>query len=431
LAWQFLPEREGAFCGPGIIFFAMPQKYYNVKDAAQLLGISEDEVRKMQENRELYGYRDGADWKFKAEEIEKLAASRPAPATPVEESSEEVLLSEVELGQSSIGTSGTVIGMESPGNKALDSDLAMALGSDLNLASDSEIHLGSDLATSSSAKLKAGSSSPFEELDLTLEEDVSLEDSGVDLLPNQQQAAAPPADSSSVVSAQAMDDDDMVLGTGSSSSGLGLGGDSGIMLVDPHDSGLSLEEPLDLAGSKSESLVLGEDEMLSLSGSSKKGQGSSVKGDDDFLLTPLEEAGDAEESESGSQVIALDTDSDDASTMIANTPIPTMGAMLEEDLGSTSGVDFGSSPSLGTAALATASFATPSLATADAAASPAATFVPELPYTPLQITGLIICTLFLMLCGMMMYDMVRHIWSWDGGYTAISPLMEMILKWFS
>ena len=34
--------------------------------------------------RELYGYRDGADWKFKAEEVERLAAVRPpvAPEAP-------------------------------------------------------------------------------------------------------------------------------------------------------------------------------------------------------------------------------------------------------------------------------------------------------------------------------------------------------------
>jgi hypothetical protein len=67
----------------------------------------------------------------------------------------------------------------------------------------------------------------------------------------------------------------------------------------------------------------------------------------------------------------------------------------------------------------------------DAAASPAATIVQDAPYTPLQITGLIVCTLFLMLCGMMMYDMIRNIWSWDGPYTANSTLMDMILKWFS
>ena len=63
----------------------MAQKYYNVKEAAKLLGVSEEQVRKMQEQRELYGYRDGADWKFKAEDIEthrRRAQGRPAPPLP-------------------------------------------------------------------------------------------------------------------------------------------------------------------------------------------------------------------------------------------------------------------------------------------------------------------------------------------------------------
>jgi excisionase family DNA binding protein len=402
----------------------MAQKYYNVKEAAALLGVSEEQVRKMQEQRELYGYRDGADWKFKAEEIERLAAAKPAATPEVQDSSEEVLLSEVALGQSSIGASGTVIGMESTGSKALDSDLSIATDSQINLAGDSVVTAAPKLPSDSGA-------SPFEELDLTLEEDVSLEDSSVDLeVKKEGGVASPTGTGSSVVSAK-MDDDDMVLGGGSSGSGLTLGGDSGISLVDPHDSGLSLEAPLDIAaGSKSESLVLGEDELLSLAGS-KKGPGSSAKGDDDFLLTPMEEAGEADESESGSQVIALDTEGDEASTMIASAPVHTMGAMLDEDLGSSPSLDFGGGAALGSSPLGVTTLATPTMGLADsAAAAPVAGFLPDEPYTPLQITGLVLCTLVLMLCGMMMYDMIRNIWSWDGNYSANSALMDLILRWF-
>jgi excisionase family DNA binding protein len=401
----------------------MAQKYYNVKEAAQLLGVSEEQVRTMQEQRELYGYRDGADWKFKSEDVEKLAASRPTapPAPPASDSSEEVLLSEVELGQSSIGASGTVIGAESPGKKPIDSDLA--------LVGDSEIHLATDSVVASANK-PSDSQAPFEELDLTLEEDVSLEDSSVDLqVQPPGPSESPTGAGSSVAAVNPMEDDDMVLGSGSSPSGLTLGGDSGISLVDPHDSGLSLEEPLEIGGSKAESLELGEDEALALAGS-KKGPGSSVKGDDDFLLTPMEDAGDAEESESGSQVIALDTDGDDASTMIASTPVHTMGAMLDEDItGSSPSMDFGSGVALGSAALATPALSpTVGLAESSAAAAPAASYAIDAPYTPLQITGLVLCTLVLMLCGMMMYDMVRNIWSWDGTYSANSTLMDFILN---
>jgi len=117
----------------------MAQKYYNVKEASQLLGVTEEQIHKMQEQRELYGYRDGADWKFKSEDVERLAAARPPAAPAIQDSSEEVLLSEVALGQSSIGASGTVIGMESTGKKPLDSALSISTDSEIHLAADSNL----------------------------------------------------------------------------------------------------------------------------------------------------------------------------------------------------------------------------------------------------------------------------------------------------
>ena len=51
----------------------MAQKYYNTAEAAEILGLSQDEVKQMQSRHELRGFRDGADWKFKAEDIEQAA----------------------------------------------------------------------------------------------------------------------------------------------------------------------------------------------------------------------------------------------------------------------------------------------------------------------------------------------------------------------
>jgi excisionase family DNA binding protein len=50
----------------------MAQKYHNLAKTAELLGISEDDVKQMQQNNQLHGYRDGADWKFKVEDVDKL-----------------------------------------------------------------------------------------------------------------------------------------------------------------------------------------------------------------------------------------------------------------------------------------------------------------------------------------------------------------------
>ena len=91
--------------------------------------------------RELYGYRDGADWKFKPEDIERVAAERGAGGN--EEDSDNVLASEIELGQSDPGLSGTVIGADKSKTPAesdihlVESDVKLAQGetnvSDLNL----------------------------------------------------------------------------------------------------------------------------------------------------------------------------------------------------------------------------------------------------------------------------------------------------------
>ena len=68
----------------------------------------------MLEHRELHGYRDGADWKFKVEDIDRLAKDAPPAKPAVEDDGGDVLLSEVELGQSDPGLSGTVIGLSPP-----------------------------------------------------------------------------------------------------------------------------------------------------------------------------------------------------------------------------------------------------------------------------------------------------------------------------
>ena len=40
-----------------------------------------------------------------------------------------------------------------------------------------------------------------------------------------------------------------------------------------------------------------------------------------------------------------------------------------------------------------------------------------------------IIVLFLILSGMMMYDLMRNMWSWNGTYEVNSSLMDTILSW--
>ena len=395
----------------------MAQKYYNVKEAAEVLRVSEHEVKQMLDRRELHAYRDGADWKFKAEEIDAKAQQSPPP------DEDDVLLSELELGQSDAGASGTVIGMNGGMNGGMDGGGEAPPGSDVK--ADSDIHLADQPEAAATAKQEEVDSkvSQFEELDLTLEEDLTLEDSQVGPPP-----ASPGGDSTVDLTGKDLDDDDLVLGGSGAGSDVTIGADSGISLVDPADSGLSLEEPLDLTGSGS--LELGEDDMLGLGAGAGAEAQTEPQTDDDFLLTPLEEVGEGEDSESGSQVIALDTEGegDEGATVLGSAAAASsMAAMLEEELSTEPVLDMETGQPMPGIAPAGAG---PGTFDEDASLTPSEAVLPETPYSIGVVLGQVACIIFLILCGMMMYDLLRNMWSWDAPYTVNSTLMDEILGWF-
>ena len=53
----------------------------------------------------------------------------------------------------------------------------------------------------------------------------------------------------------------------------------------------------------------------------------------------------------------------------------------------------------------------------------------EPPYTGLQIAGLAVCSVVVLLCGMMMYDLLRSMWSFEQPFAITSQLMNTILGW--
>jgi excisionase family DNA binding protein len=387
----------------------MAQKYYNTADAAKVLGKSVDEIKQMLERHELHGYRDGADWKFKVEDIDGLVKDQPAK--PAEEGGD-VLLSEVALGQSDPGLSGTVIGMSGAGGRLVtDSDVRLA-ESDLKLDESSK---------GPGAKRPAMTESKFEELDLTLEDDLTLQDSTLLTEDKKPAASRPTSGGSSFIDLGGKEDDDLVLGGSGTGSDVTLGGDSGISLVDPSDSGLSLETPVNLGAAAEESLELGEDEPAGTTSATASADSSTqLKTDDDFLLTPLEETTDIDDSESGSQVIALDTEAE-AGMMAGGV---SMASMLDEDM-TTQPLDMGMAAPLA---------GTPVLGTVPGALTEGATLQPtigvyEQPYSGWQLAGLVVCALLLLLCGMITYDLLRNMWSWEGAYSVNSQLMDTVLGW--
>ena len=419
-------------------------QYYNLEKTAEVLGLTPAEVQRMRERNELHAYRDGSDWKFKAEEVEKKLAEQiqareaAAQAEPPDEDAEDVLASELELGQSDSSPSGRVIGdQEGDATAAADSDLKLA-ESDLNLAESDVLLGGSDIdldetvsdeaeaaaKVEQAAKGKADATVPdVDDLDLALEGDTTVGDRPAAA----DQQVTEPAGGSSVDVSAPQEEDDLVLG-GSSGSGsdITIGGDSGISLVDPADSGLSLEEPVDLIGEGEESLELGEDDMLTFTEEADSDSPTELAADDDFLLTPLEDTGD-EDSESGSQVIALDTEGEEgaAATMAAG---PSMAAMLDEDFTPDEDVDLGVA-TMEPGRAVTAPTAAPQQLVEGAPIGQYAAALPEAPYSIWNVVSLAGCVILLMLTGMMLFDLLRNMWSWSGPYNVNSSLMDMIRGW--
>jgi hypothetical protein len=221
---------------------------------------------------------------------------------------------------------------------------------------------------------------------------LTLGDSKLDDAPG----SSPGVDSALELGGSAFEDDDLVLGSHGSDIS-----DSGISLASAVDSGLSLEQPLELGT-----------EAQAEEGSGTAGE---LMADDEFLLTPAVEMGEEEVDESGSQVIALDTEGefdDSAATMLGEGGV----GMLEED---TLGAAPGMNPLAGAAVMAAPTMATMQPVIAR-----------EAPYSVLNVISLGACAFFLLLTGMFMFDLMRNIWSWQGAYSVNSAIMDSIIGMF-
>jgi hypothetical protein len=444
----------------------MASKFVDLKEAATMIGVAADDLIAMRSKGDIFGYRDGASWKFKLEEVERVISERRSGgaggdsailsandedfenmisglsskilAEKAQEESESgsVLISEEELGVSATGQS-TIIGKgRKPEDVAGESDLRLAdesgkdplgsgsdklleaPGSKLDLASASDVLHGSDI------QMATGSG--------TGDMPVAKSGSGTGDMPVPKGAKAKPkaaSDSGLDLGGDLSlgDDGDLEMGSdsaldeeispksGSSGKGSGKGsdvtlgsGDSGINLQ-PSDSGLSLEEePLDLGGSGVESLELPEDdEVISLeSENADPDQATQLKADNEFLLSPGE-AMTEDESDSGSQVIALeDSESFDqeAATMLKSEP----GGALAADAFQPVGMEGGPM----------------------GAGQPVYVQVPtvELGYSIWNVLslGLVVC--LLTVSGMMMMDMMFNMWSFSGTTSVTTGFMDSILS---
>ncbi|HEY2839172.1 MAG TPA: helix-turn-helix domain-containing protein [Pirellulales bacterium] len=239
---------------------------------------------------------------------------------------------------------------------------------------------------------------------------------------------APPAPDpvldSGIVLADENSDDEFVLG-GPGSDITISSADSGISLVDPSDSGLSLDAPLELSGGgsavgESSFELTGSGEDLGSAADFDSDEVMDLKTGDEFLLTPSTAEGEDSSEDSGSQVIAIDAEGafeDSDSGMFGSMGDSSQSALLEEDVSAGAGPLGG--PSMGAAS--------PAMAGGMAVGGPIAA---ETPYPAWVVVMMFFCVIFMSLCGMMMYDLVRNMWSWNAPYTVNSSIMDLIMGLF-
>ena len=295
----------------------MAKKYLSIEEAAALLNVNTTELNRLREKGMIRAFADRGTWKFKEEDVEKLARTREADSSPdvpllasSDSSSSEMVIDDEDV----LADQPTII-RKSPGEDSSDSDVRLIFDDDMNVAgtavppllddsdsdvklaagprgsaddSDSDVKLAATPGTSaddsdSDVKLAGSKEGTFDmgsdsDVKLVMDDlplkDTSGSDSDVRLVSSDSSGevklggSASSGDSIPIVSG-----DDSSIGevTESSSvieddSGISLGEGSGIALAS--DSGISLEQPNDSGISLSEesSLVLGSDSGISLAG---------------------------------------------------------------------------------------------------------------------------------------------------------------------
>jgi hypothetical protein len=131
------------------------------------------------------------------------------------------------------------------------------------------------------------------------------------------------------------------------------------------------------------------------------GLGSQIGGD--FQLTPLGEGAEDDEERDSSQVIALDE-------------------LTEESGGAPLGVGTGESGMLGAEDFG--------VGLTPGAMPVGVVSTVETPFSMFNILGLAGCLVLLSLSGMMVFDLLRNMWSWDGVTPLNSSLLESVLNPF-
>lgn len=451
----------------------MSQKFISLDDAATRLGLSKERLNQLREAGDLRAYRDGASWKFRTEEIEKLEADGvpsdegaddlalggesglalampgddgpPTPEPAAASGGDELELDDdmIDLSIEPLGDGDDAESILLTGDQELEAGMphpqSTIIGkSELSLEDDLELAAASDVVGSEPPQAPAagGSFDDIEELELDLEAEASR-------VSNTDDAAS--AAATSDLELEELDLD--LAGSGAGSDILGAGADDDANpSLSGSVSGLSGLDAIDLAADEDDDFVLGgsddsggdlasSDSGINLSPSESGfaldevaldlGGGSAIGSQLD--LAALSAAGsspsNAASASSGLggedfQLTPSDDsgdDEEDSSQIVALEEI----SEEEEDL-----PEFDAAEDDDAAGGFDEGFSGGGLGGETAAAPVAVAAAEETPF-PGWIVGILGASMFTMLlCGLMAMDLVQSMWAWDEPFSFNSPLIK-------
>ena len=359
----------------------MAGRFLSLEEAARQLGVSVDEVHRLVDRKKLFPMRDGATVKFKADDIDRVARDLGD-----DNSQSDDLALDLDLDVPAGGAAAEEISLGDPldGTESIFSaDVPEAKGASQTIVrGDASQAAAAELSMPSLGGESVGGG-VLDGDDLALESIIGASS------PSLARGSAPLGGGSAAGSSLTID-----LGHGGKSVG-GFGSIAGLSaagaaLSGALDSGLSLEDgDVQMSG-----IDLGGGSAIGGAGVSVVSGGSGLGGDE-FQL-----GSDTVDDESASVVIATE-DTGDSSFFGA--AIEGEGSAFSEDLTSDSAsVILGGEPG---------------------------EYATETPFSALQITGLVCCSLLLLFGGFVMYDLVRTIGAPEGP-TLANPLLNAMAETF-
>ena len=378
----------------------------SLDQAAQLLGITPEKLNDMRLQNDIFGMRDGSNWNFRMDEVQRVAddlgvtLTGDAAAIPEQTSNFELAEgNDFEMGDD----------FESDFELSDSAELGISESEDLLLSSSEDVVSGDededfDLADESDSGIDPG------ELSLAPDDLLAIDDNV--LSDDEPPANASPSDTGKIIvdGDLELSEDDLFDDSGDEagfldSSEISNEFDSDIVLESSGDGSgpadmdqmtIQLDEGGDddfsLDGAGIDDLELPEDsDLFSLDDSEISESVTILKSEDDFNLTPFEDA--SSDSASSSQVIALED-----SAIYTDDSVPTefdatggAGALLDGD----------------------SAFSVDS-AEADNDMEVAYQTSEEVPYTLLNVLALAATLGFVAVGGMLSYDLARNMWQPSG-----------------